>query len=277
MGKIEDIANEANRCMRCSASVRSVCGLSDLVTHADIAAVSGRRFVVAGQTILASGGEAAVVGTVLGGILKVSKTLPDGRERILTLLYPGEFFGQLFTDTMDFAVEAATDVEICVADRLAYEGVIGRHPKLEHAILLATSRALAVARESSLLLSCLTSLERVATYLLVTVGRRHHLFNGIRLPTLNAVATLGISRSDVASYLGTTIETISRHLHYLEHKGVILILDNNHFEVLDADRLQSIAGVSDSDLELFMPTPVPSMTEDRHSQTATVLPLHLTK
>lgn len=277
MGKIEDIANEANRCTRCSASVRSVCGLSDFVAHSDIAAISARRFVPAGQTILASGGEAAVVGTVLGGILKVSKTLPDGRERIVSLLYPGDFFGQLFTTSMDFAVEAATDVEICVADRLAYEGVIGRHPKLEHAILLATSRALAVARESSLLLSCLTSLERVATYLLVIVGRRDHLLGGIRLPTRNSVAALGISRSDVASYLGTTIETISRHLHYLEDKGVILIRDNNHFEVLDADRLQSIAGVSDNDLALFMPTPVAGMTEDRHAQTATVLPLHLTK
>ena len=277
MGQIEDIANEANRCTRCSASVTSVCGLSDLVTHADIAAVSGRRFVAAGQTTLASGGEAAVVGTVLGGILKVSKTLPDGRERIVSLLYPGDFFGQLFTASMDFAVEAATDVEICAANRLAYESVIGRHPKLEHAILLATSKALAVAREISLLLSCQTTLERVATYLLVTVGRRDHLLSGIRLPTRNSVATLGISRSDVASYLGTTIETISRHLHYLGHKGVILILDNNHFEVLDADRLQSIAGVSDNDLGLFMPAPVAGIGKDRHARTATVLPLHLTK
>lgn len=277
MGNIEDIANEANRCTRCSASVSSVCGLSDFFTHAEIAAISGRRFVAAGQTILASGGDAAVVGTVLGGILKVSKTLPDGRERILSLLYPGDFFGQLFTASMDFAVEAATDVEICVADRLAYEGVVGRHPKLEHTILLATSRALAVARESSLLLSCLTSLERVATYLLVIVGRRDHLLKGTRAPTRNSVAALGISRANVASYLGTTFETISRHLHYLEDKGVILIRDNNHFEVLDAARLQTIAGVSDDDLKLFMPAPLVSGTEDRHLQAAVVLPLHQTK
>lgn len=214
---------------------------------------------------------------MLAGILKVSKTLPDGRERILTLLYPGDFFGQLFTASMDFAVEAATDVEICVADRLRYESVIRRHPNLEHAILQSTSRALTVARESALLLSCLNSLERVATYLLVTMGRRDHLLQGTKLLTSHSVATLGISRADVASYLGTTIETISRHLHYLEDKGVILILDSSHFEVLDTDRLQTIAGVSEDDLRLFIPVALAKPTESRNLQTAVVLPLHLTK
>ncbi|QYO76276.1 Crp/Fnr family transcriptional regulator [Devosia salina] len=277
MGKIEGIANQANRCARCRASVRSVCSLTDCAIHSDIAALSGRRLVAAGQTILANGGQAALVGTVLAGILKVSKTLPDGRERIVSLLYPGDFFGQLFTASMDFAVEAATDAELCVADRLRYESVIRRHPILEHAILQSTSRALAVARESALLLSCLNSLERVATYLLVTTGRRDHLLQEAKLQTSHSVAALGISRADVASYLGTTIETISRHLHYLEDKGVILILDSSHFEVLDRDRLQTIAGVSDDDLRLFMPAELTRTSESRHLQTAIVLPLHRSK
>lgn len=274
MGKLEGITNDANRCTRCRASARSVCGLSDLAIQADIAAISRRRLVAAGQTILASGAQAAVVGTVLAGILKVSKTLPDGRERILTLLYPGDFFGQVFTASMDFAVEAATDVEICVADRLVYESLMGRHPNLEHAALLATSRALAVARESALLLSCLTSLERVATYLLVAMGRRNHLLQATNLPTRTSLAGLGISRADVASYLGTTIETISRHLHYLEDKGVIVLHDSSHFEILDFDRMQTIAGVSNDDLKLFMPAPMPGMTETHHWQASVVLPLH---
>jgi CRP/FNR family transcriptional regulator len=121
MGNLASIVNEQSRCGRCRASVRSICGFSAPVIHADIARISGRRFVAEGQTVLAAGGTAGLVGTVLAGVLKVSKTLPNGRERIVSLLYPGDFLGQLCFPAMNFAFEAATDVEICVSDRLAYE------------------------------------------------------------------------------------------------------------------------------------------------------------
>jgi CRP/FNR family transcriptional regulator len=255
MGDIANISDAATRCTRCSVTTRSLCGLSDLASQTDIARISGRRFVGAGQTILANGGDAGLVGTVLAGVLKVSKTLPNGRERIVSLIYPGDFFGQLFDPVMDFAVEAATDAEICSADRTAYEGLLARHPKLEHALLLVTANHLALARERALLLSCQNSLERVATYLLVMAGRRDHLLSEMEVSPLKSVAALMITRADLASYLGTTFETISRHLHYLADKQVIAIIDSGHFEIIDPDRLQSIAGVSNDDLRLFLSTP----------------------
>jgi CRP/FNR family transcriptional regulator len=109
------------------------------------------------------------------------------------------------------------------------------------------------------------------------MGRRNHLLQGDKLATRNSVAAVGISRADVASYLGTTIETISRLLHYLEDKGVIVVLDNIHFEVLDADRLQNIGVSSNDDLKLFMPAPMAGMTVGRHSEGALVLPLDLAR
>lgn len=251
MGNVTSIVDERTRCTRCRASVRSICGLSGLATHIEIARISGRRVVAGGATILANGSGANLVGTVLAGVLKVSKTLPDGREQIVSLVYPGDFFGQLFRPVMEFAVEAATDVELCVADRLAYEGVLSRHPEMEHAMLLATFGELALARERSLLLSCQTTLERVATYLLVMMERREQLLTATKLQSETRLATLAITRADLAGYLGTTFETISRHIHYLANKGVISIVDRSHFEVLDSDRLLSIAGVSSEDLRLF--------------------------
>ena len=254
MGNLTSITDGTSRCTRCRVSNRAICGMSDIASHAGIAAISGRHLVTAGQTILANGGQASMVGTVLAGVLKVSKTLPNGRERIVSLIYPGDFFGQLFAPVMDFAVEAATDAEICTADRTAYEGLLARHPKLEHAMLVATSNQLALARERALLLSCQNSLERVATYLLVMAGRRDHLLSEKDVSPQKSVAALMITRADLASYLSTTFETISRHLHYLADKQVILIIDSGHFEIIDRDQLQSIAGVSDDDLRLFQST-----------------------
>tara|TARA_R110002020_G_scaffold35734_5_gene107625 strand:+ start:1146 stop:2042 length:897 start_codon:yes stop_codon:yes gene_type:complete len=245
------IADQATRCARCRSLSGTLCGLSDPASRAEIAAISGQRFVATGQTIIANGEEATVVGTVLAGVLKVSKTLPDGRERIVSLLYPGDFFGQVFNMSAEFAIEAATEAEICVADRSAFEGVLARHPVLARSMLQITTAALAQAREQSLLLSCQTTLERVATYLLVMLERRERMMAELKVRSFKATAASMVPRSDVASYLGTTFETISRHIHYLADRGVIAIIDSSHFEVLDRDGLQSIAGVSSDDVRLF--------------------------
>lgn len=254
MGNMAGIPEASARCARCSASLCTLCERAEPAAHTELIRISGRRFVDAGGTILASGGEASLVGTVLAGILKVSKTLLNGREQIVSLVYPGEFFGQLFRPTMDFAVEAATDVELCVADREAYESVVRRHPALKQAVLQSMVNDLAIARESLLLLGCLTTLERVATYLLIMLERRENLLTDMAMRSQKRVAATHIRRSDLASYLSTTFETISRHLHHLAAKGVIRIIDSNHFEVLDPDRLRTIAGVSQADLAIFNPS-----------------------
>lgn len=262
------IADQAMRCMRCKSLSGTLCGLSDLAGRAEIAAISGQRLVATGQTIMAHGGDARLVGTVLAGVLRVSRTLPDGRERIVALLYPADFFGQVFTDSADFAIEAATDAEICVADRLAFEGVVARHPELARGMLRATTSALAQAREQSLLLSCQTTLERVATYLLVMLERRERMLAELKVRPLKAVAAFMVSRTDVASYLGTTFETISRHVHYLDDRGVISIVDSNHFEIIDRDELLTIAGVSNEDVRMFFPPRPGAERSARPSQEA---------
>ncbi|MHB1110457.1 MAG: helix-turn-helix domain-containing protein, partial [Devosia sp.] len=205
----------------------------------------------AGETILAEHGEASVVGNVIAGVMRMTKTLPDGRQQIVGLVYPGEFFGRPYSETTEFAHEAATDIEICVIDRHAFESVLARHPELEHALLLTTLSELAFARERLLLLGCQNTLERVASYLLVMLERRRQLLSGAALESHKLVAVSAISRRDLAGYLGTTIETISRHVHYLSRRGVIRIINASHFEVLDRDELLALSGLAQDDLKLF--------------------------
>lgn len=96
-------------------------------------------------------------------------------------------------------------------------------------MLLATSNALALARERSPLISCQTTPERVATYLLDVVGRRDFVLTEMRLRSQKNVAAFAVSRVDLAGYRGTTFETISQHVHYLVDEGVLLILDGMPF------------------------------------------------
>jgi len=88
-----------------------------------------------------------------------------------------------------------------------------------------TARDLQDLQDHMLLLGRKTALERVACFL-------------IRLSTRNLSSTaldLPMSRSDIADYLGLTIETVSRTFTQLERDGAISIPSSRH--ILLHDRL----------------------------------------
>lgn len=193
----------------------------------------------------------AFVGTVLRGVVRQSRILRDGREQIVGLVYPGEFISQSIFGRVPFTIEAATDVEMCVTERAQFDALCERQSRLKGEVMRRCFDDISRANERVLLLSSQSTLERVATYLLVALARREQLlFDGVA--TLHKrVSASAISRRDMASYLGTTMETISRHTRYLASKGIVRILDSAHFEVLDYDRLVTAAGVSDEELDLL--------------------------
>lgn len=219
--------------------------------QAELNRFSRTRRVIAGETILFDHGDASIVGNVVAGVIRMTKTLPDGREQIVGLIYPGEFFGRPFAATIDFAYEAATDAELCIIDRRAFEAVLSRHPQLEHELLMTTLNELASARERSLLFGCRSTLERVASYLLLMLERHEQLLGSGGAQSHKLLAASRISRRDLASYLGTTIETISRQLHLLTRRGIIRIVTASLFEVLNRDELLACSGLAPEDLKLF--------------------------
>ena len=56
------------------------------------------------------------------------------------------------------------------------------------------------------------------------------------------VVVFPVNRRDIAAYLGTTVETLSRQIQNMARKKVIRILDAKHFEILDEARLIALAG-----------------------------------
>ena len=50
-----------------------------------------------------------------------------------------------------------------------------------------------------------------------------------------------MSRSDIADYLGLTIETVSRTLTQLRKEATITLKDNRHIEAVGIDMLEDLA------------------------------------
>ncbi len=57
---------------------------------------------------------------VLEGVIKLSKTLPDGLQQIVALLFPGDFLGRPFRAEFPYTAEAATDVHLCCYSRASF-------------------------------------------------------------------------------------------------------------------------------------------------------------
>ena len=108
-------------------------------------------------------------------------------------------------------------------------------PALEAVLLDRANHELAAAQNQMLLLGRKTALERIATFLL-------------DLPSLDpARATkagdvhLSMTRSEIADYLGLTVETVSRVFTRLKTSGVIRLVSLIEIRIERPDRLRALA------------------------------------
>ncbi len=194
-----------------------------------------------GQTVVPEDETVDFVGCVLTGILRMQKTLADGRQHIVGLLVERDIFGRVFDGPAEFAIEAATDAEICAFPRVAFEALLTRSPDLERAVLLNITNELDRAREWMIILSNQRVAGRVAGFLLLMCTR----FSGvdhILTPTSGGIEVrIPIGRTDLAHLLGTRPESISRALHALGDQGDIDILEPDRILIRDATALARAA------------------------------------
>ena len=208
----------------------------------EIAQMSCLRRYRAGETIIDEGEPAEFVGTVVSGVLKVSRRLPDDRQQIVELLFAGDFFGRPYVPSSNFSLEAATETVLRCVKRRAFETLLERHVDLQQRLLVSALDELEAARERMVQLGCRDTLERVAGFFLLLFKQVSRQPATALRPDLCNTVTFPIGRRDIAGYLGTTVETLSRHVQLLSRQGIIKILDANRYEIVDYCRLVSYAG-----------------------------------
>jgi CRP/FNR family transcriptional regulator len=231
VGRSEGEQHTLHRCfVRCA---------DDLALREELIRIAHIRSFSAGETIVGEGEESGLVGTVLSGVLRVQKTMLDGRQQIVGLLFAPSLFGRVFSQISPVAIEAATDCRLCCFSRAAFETFLARHPAIEHDVMLAILDELDAAQEWMLLLGCQAVQERVASFLVMLMDQADAARGA---PRRQRTVNVPISRHDMAVYLGTTAETISRTIQDFARRGVLRIINPQRFEVLDPARLTQLSG-----------------------------------
>ena len=132
---------------------------------------------------------------------------------------------------------ALTEAELCVFPRDRYEAALERFPALGRALLRRSTEALGERRDLLSTVSRRPATERVAGFLLA-LGKAAN--DSACHPA--RMFDLVLTRGEMASLLGLTIETVSRRITALEKEGVIRRHGARGIELLDAARLGSLAG-----------------------------------
>lgn len=196
----------------------------------------------AGQTVVAESTSTDFVGTVRSGILRMQKTLADGRQHVVGLLVEGDMFGRVFDGTIEFSIEAATDAEICSFARGPFEALLMRSPDLDRGVLLNILNELDRARDWMIILSNQKISSRLAGFLILMCSRFATVDHMVE-PMGNGIQVrIPISRTDLAHLLGTRPESLSRAFHWLADHGDIDILAPDLIFLRDLKGLASRAG-----------------------------------
>ncbi len=153
------------------------------------------------------------------GAVKTVTVSERGDERILGFYLPGDVFGLSSMNRRSYSCSAIAleHTTICELPFRQLEQLARSIPALQHHLFELMSREIANAENISMLLSSNTAEERVIA-LLLNVSEHHHQR---KLSPLQF--RLPMSRSDMGSFLGLAVETVSRILGSLHKQGLINI------------------------------------------------------
>lgn len=235
------IVEPNSSCDSCVIRNHALCGKLSAAELTAMNAIARRRRLKAGQQLALDDEAPEYFGILLSGSVKLTKVLPDGRQQIVGLLFPSDFVGRPFEAHGGCQAEAATDVSLCSFPAAPFERLVREHPGIQHQLFRYALGQLATAQDWMLLLGRKTAREKVVS-LLMMMANRLGATGCAQTKSGNQIEfALPLSRSDIADYLGLTLETVSRQFRILKSEELIRLNGSRGVSVLDLARMQASA------------------------------------
>ncbi|MGX8009608.1 Crp/Fnr family transcriptional regulator [Mesorhizobium sp. ORM8.1] len=226
-------------CRSCEGRRRGICGALDPDRLAALARSSSRHKIEPGVELVGDCEAVNSYSNVLSGVVKLTKSLSDGRQQIVGLQFAPDFLGRPFKVESEISAEAATVVTLCSFPKAALERMVKESPELEHRLLKQALDELDAAREWMVTLGRKTASEKVASFLVMLAL---NMDSSVDPAAISACFDLPLTRADISDFLGLTNETVSRHLTRLRAEGVIRIENKRHVRVESVGRLEQRCG-----------------------------------
>ncbi|GBR24342.1 Crp/Fnr family transcriptional regulator [Kozakia baliensis] len=222
---------QCEQCEHCSARSQSICSVIDQRDLHQLALHSQKIEIPSGRCFIEEGETARDFFIVTDGHAKLFNLLPDGRRQITGFADCGQFLGLASIENYAFSAEALTSLRVCRFSHIGMSLLKTQFPALERRLLEEASSELVRAQARMLLLGRKTARERLASFLLERQ----------EVAPRSDVLILSMTRTDIADYLGLTIETVSRTLNAFRRDKLIEIDHITSIKLLNLTEIRLLA------------------------------------
>jgi CRP-like cAMP-binding protein len=169
------------------------------------------------QILFFEGGSAQHLFALRSGLVKLVKSLANGKERIVQVLFPGEFFGleALNATTYPMTAVILQDSEVCAASQEEFFAFLRSNTDIAMDMIRVLVSEVTQVRAQIADMSFKDARTRVATFLLTLIAPSETGVGSgcsLRLP---------LSTQEIGEVLELSTETVSRTWSVLEREGLI--------------------------------------------------------
>lgn len=207
--------------------------LGDLGAFRDIGIAF--RDVKCGERLFRAGDRFTAIYAVHSGFFRTSIADASGREQVTGFPMPGEFFGidGIASGLHDSTASALEDGRVAVLPYARLESRARTDRAAQHQLHAVLSRQITQDHEIMVMLGSRNAEARLAAFLL-NLSLRFQ-----RRGYSSSEFVLRMTRADIASYLGLTLETVSRLFSRFQERR-LLEVNNRRVQLLDYSRLRRL-------------------------------------
>lgn len=221
-------------CSRCPLPALCGDGQAPSLPGALLESVLEQQELAAGDTLYMAGERRSSIWVIASGALKSCELDLEGREQVVGFHGPGDVLGLERLEIpahrgFALALEPTSVCRIPVSKLLAR---LTTAPELWREVLRIAGGQIASAREVHRVLGQLQTGQRLAWFLLDGTGPRRSDCKCSGATVIH----LPMGRQDIASYLGMTLETVSRSFSALQREGLVTV-QGRTVRLLDPARL----------------------------------------
>ena len=191
-----------------------------------------RRRLKAGQPLYRAGDRFDFIYAVRSGTFKTSLDMADGREQVSGFYLGGELMGLdgVANGRHASSAVALEDAEVCAIPYGVLTDLSTGSAGMQHIVSRLMSREIVREHSLMLLLGSMNAEERLAAFLL-------NLSQRLKARGYSPTEFhLRMTRAEIGSYLGMTLETVSRTFSAFQQQG-LLEVDKRHIRIADMGRL----------------------------------------
>ena len=196
-----------------------------------------RTLVKRGRHLYESGDPLNSIYSIMAGTFKTSTVTEKGEEQVMGFYMRGAIMGLDAMATRHYSATAVAieDSQVCIVTAECLDEHCQKDLNVAKRIHAAMAKEINSRQRMMIMLGSKTAEERVASFVIELATTYASL--GFSAIDMNLVMT----RDEIGSYLGLSLETVSRILSLFQERGLLKV-NQKHIRILDIAALERLSG-----------------------------------